>query len=284
MKSNNSKLPMDNPKIPEFASWQSFDNFSRRVRHGRRYVRGRQDQAFLETVLATLRDRDVKIPVGSVQYRAQMGVEYQPVLDKSGHQISEEPVGFNRARMKPLVDRAKEGRVNASGIPALYLASTEQTAVSEIRPWLGSEVSVAQFKILRDIKAVDLSRGHGQASIGHLTFAQVLGEKPIDSATKEKAVWIDIDNAFSRPIARSDDAADYVPAQILAELFRDAGYDAIIYRSQFGKDGYNVAIFNIDDAEVINCAPFKVTGIEVNFTQIGNHWYSTNDAPWRKPE
>lgn len=88
-------------------------------------------------------------------------------------------------------------------------------------------------------------------------------------------MWIDIDNAFSQPVAQSDDTADYVPTQILSELFRDAGYDVIVYRSQFGNEGYNVVLFDPSDADIINCAPFEVTAIDVSFKQSGSPWRST---------
>lgn len=275
-------MEVDDPKEPEFASWRSYLKFARRVRQTRRYVWQIEVQAFLDTVRATLKDRDVKISEGSILYRAQEGINYDSVVDDDDNVIGEEAHGFGAVRMKPLMSRAKEGRVNPAGIPVLYLASTKQTVISEVRPWVGSEISVAQFKILRDLNAVNLSRGHGQMSIDHLTLAQLTGEETPNAETKEKAVWIDIDNAFSRPITRRNDAAAYVPTQILAEFFGDAGYDAIIYRSQFGEKGYNVVLFNVQDAEAINCAPYQVTGIEVSFTEIGNKWFSTKDLESRK--
>ncbi|MBR9972430.1 RES family NAD+ phosphorylase [Magnetospirillum sulfuroxidans] len=119
-------------------------------------------------------------------------------------------------------------------------------------------------------------------SIGHLTFDQLLDDAAVDSDTKEKAVWIDIDNAFSSPVTRSDDAAEYAPTQILAELFRNAGYDAIIYRSQFGETGYNIALFTIEDAAPINCAPYEVTAVEVAFKEAGNRWFSMERQKHRK--
>jgi RES domain-containing protein len=175
--------------------------------------------------------------------------------------------------MKPLANRAREGRINPAGIPVLYLASSEQTAISEVRPWLGSVISVAQVSVLRELRAVDLSRGHGALSVGHLTLDELEGGKPVDARKKEKAVWIDVDNAFSQPVERSDDAADYVPTQILAELFRDAGFDAVIYRSQFGEKGYNIALFNVKDADVINCAPYRIVGIDLKYDEIGSRSY-----------
>ena len=187
-------------------------------------------------------------------------------------------------RMKPLEDRAKEGRANPAGIPVLYLASCQQTAISEVRPWIGTELSLAQFKIARDLKALDLSRGHGEFWIGHVTLKQITKSGIVDPEAKEKAVWIKIDNAFSRPVRHSDDVAYYAPTQILAELFRDAGYDAIAYRSQFGEKGYNIALFNVEDAEPITAVPCRVTGINIEFDEMGNRWFSKKHFGPRKKQ
>ena len=178
--------------------------------------------------------------------------------------------------MKPLEDRAKEGRANPAGIPVLYLASAKQTAISEVRPWIGMGISLAQFKIVRDLRALDLSLGHDQLPRGDLTLQELGGEKTPDAQKKEKAVWIEIDNAFSRPVTPSDDhdIAYYAPTQILAELFQDAGYDAIVYRSQFGEMGFNIALFNVEDAEPITAVPCRVTKINIEFDEIGDRWFS----------
>jgi hypothetical protein len=93
---------------------------------------------------------------------------------------------------------------------------------------------------------------------------------------KEEAVWIDIDNAFSEPVTSTDDRADYAPTQILVELFRSAGYDAIGYKSHLGDDGkkrrFNIAIFDPDAVEIVACAPYRVESIKVEAKQIGNAW------------
>ena len=247
-----------NPEAPEFASWKSFDEFAHQVRCSRRYVWNAAIKAFLDTVLATLKNRDVNIAARTILYRAQRGIDYDynQALAEDEDGIGK-PVGYCAARMKPLPNRARQGRANPAGIPVLYLASTAQTAISEVRPWVGSEVSIAQFEIVRNIRAVNLSLGHGQVPFGHLTFDQLEGIEPLNAATKEKAVWIDIDNTFSQPVTLSDDEADYVPTQILAELFKNAGYDAIIYRSQVGKEGYNYALFDLDDANAIVVPPVR---------------------------
>lgn len=258
----------DDPKGPEFASWQSYRNFARSVCRDRRYVWKKEAKAFLDTVLASIRERDRTISEGSILYRAQHGLVCEE--DECGVTI----LAHDRERMKPLAGRAREGRANPAGISTLYMAFSEQTAISEVRPWIGSELSVAQMRISRDVKVIDLSPNHGQTSFQHLSFAELSGNKPTSRERKEMAVWTDIDNAFSRPVMRTDQTADYVPTQILAELFCEQGYDGLVYRSQFGESGYNICLFDAGDAEVINAAPYRVAGIDIKFEEIGSRWYS----------
>ena len=260
---------LEHDQRPEFASWRSYSDFGQLVRNNSRYIWDAEVQAFLDTVLGTLDDRDYMLRVGTVLWRAQAGVDW--TVDDEG---MPKRMGFLPARMNPNARNVGEGRANTAGIPVLYLASTEQTAISEVRPWIGSDVSVAQYRIVRDLKAIDLTRGYGKSSLDGLTLSHLMNEEEPDSETKEKAVWTEIDNAFSRPAGVSENLADYVPTQILSELFRDAGYDAIIYRSNFGEEGHNIAVFSPDDAEILNCGAYEVTQIEVKFREVGNLWHS----------
>ena len=215
---------------------------------------------------------------GEILWRAQLGVQYVSELDASGEEEIEVPIGFSPDRMKPVVKHAREGRANSAGIPALYVASTELTAISEVRPWVGSEVSVAQFGVVRNLNVIDLTHGFGRTPLlDALMPMQRWNRDELDAETKEKAVWVAIDNAFSRPVTLSDDEENYIPTRILAELFQEAGYDALVYQSQFGEEGgygYNVAIFKLEDAEILNCTPHRVEGIKVHHRQIGNSWYA----------
>lgn len=263
---------MDDPSNREFASYRSYGEFAWRVRHQSRYVWDDHVKAFIDTVLATLKDRDVVLKKGTPLYRAQLGIDYI-LLDQNKQ---EEPSGYTAARMKPRPNRSTEGRANAAGVSVLYLGTTEQNVISEVRPWVGAEISVAQFKLTRDLRTLDLTRGHGKSSLGTLLDHLVNGT-PLSSEQRETAVWIDIDNAFSRPVTKTDDAGEYVPTQILAEVFRNAGYDAIGYKSQFGESGFNIAVFNPDDAEVINCAPYRVKRLDVSFEEMGNRWFRSEN-------
>lgn len=202
-------------------------------------------------------------------------MDWQNRTDDEGNWIGEAIWGYGAKWMKPLVDRAREGRANPTGIPFLYVGSAIETAISEVRPWVGAEC-----RLLRPLRTLDLTLGHGNSSF--VGFQAVIGGSPVSSADKEKAVWIDIDNAFSRPVTVSDDRADYAPTQILTELFRSHGYDGICYKSQFGdnekRKGYNIAIFDPDAAEIAACTPYRVDSIKVYATQTDNAWSRTHES------
>lgn len=272
-------MDRDERDAPEFARWDSYSRFARHVRFSGRFVWGEDERAFLDTVLATIRDRDVKFESGRTFYRAQLGVDFIDRTDDENNWIGEDIVGFGAKRMKPLTNRAREGRANPTGIPALYVGTTIETVVSEVRPWIGADVSVAWCKLLKPLRTLDLTRGHGKSSLSGPVLGHLLGDHVLTPAEKEGSVWIDIDNAFSEPVTSTDDRASYAPTQILAELFRSAGYDAIGYKSQFGDDGdrrgYNIAIFDPEIVEIVACAPYKVRSIKVDVEQNGNPWSKT---------
>lgn len=267
----------DEPREFEFLAWDSYSSFARHVRSTRRYILGEDEQDFLQTVRATIRGRAGILKEGHILYRAQHGVDWVDRKDDEGNCIGEDVWGYSSSRMKPLADRAREGRANPTGIPVIYVGTTVETAISEVRPWVGAELSVARCKVLHSLRTLDLSIGHGQSSFSGSVIDHVFGGHELTPEDKEKAVWIEIDNAFSEPVTRSDDRADYAPTQILAELFRSEGYDAIGYKSHFGDDGdkkgYNIAIFDPEAVEIVSCAPYRVRSIKVETEQEGNHWF-----------
>lgn len=241
---------------PTFKSHRDYYHFRREVVTSRRYIRSPETAAFLQAVAATCNIRERIVKPGAGLRRAQVAHSLRPIYqtanDGEDIYIDDVECAANKARMMPLLDRASDGRVNPRGIPCLYMATDDATAVSEVRPAIGAYVTVASMKCLRELKLIDCS---------------VLAEKHFfhfkepERAEMEDTVWSDIDRAFSRPVDRSDDAADYAPTQILAELFRDLGYDGVAYKSAFGEHGYNVAIFSIEDFEVGRCRLFRVEDI-----------------------
>jgi hypothetical protein len=172
--------------------------------------------------------------------------------------------------MKPLRDRASEGRANPKGIPYLYLATREKTAILEVRPWIGSYVSVGQFKLRGDCLLVDCSRYPGEVPFYF---------KEPNAAERERAVWIAIDRAFAEPTTREDDVADYAATQIIAEVFKREGFDGIVYKSNFGKDSYNIVLFNIEAADLINCAVCRVGKVDIEYDERDSRYFIPKHYP-----
>ena len=91
------------------------------------------------------------------------------------------------------------------------------------------------------------------------------GKRPAPEDT-EKIVWSNIDRAFAAPVTREEDHAAYAGTQVLAELFKSAGFDGVAYRSTLGDEVHNVALFDIKAARLINCGLQRVDGIEFRFS------------------
>lgn len=254
----------DDPTVPMFASWRSFSRFAHAVRRSRRFVWTDQIDAFLKTVLATADSRTLEIPAGKMFFRAQKGVDYTVEHGSSG---------YSAARMTPLSDRASEGRANPAGIPVLYLATTVETAVAETRPWVGAEMSVGMFKTQKALKLVNFTQEKPTTAFIEIGLNAILEKITPPPEKVLKAVWADIDDAFSRPVSREDaGTADYAPTQILTELFKNAGYDGIAYNSHFN-GGHNLALFDVGSAQITSCAPYDVTALHIEVRKIGDDWY-----------
>jgi hypothetical protein len=253
----------------EFKSSESYKQFARNVRINNRFIRNDETEGFLETVLATAKDRKKTIKKQSSLWRAQVGSDS---VDEEFYDEEDRHIGTGKVqcpypaeRMKPLKDKASEGRANPKGIPYLYGSTDRETAMAEVRPWLGSLISVGQFKIRRNITLVNC------ASDFRRSVALDLGEPSPEEI--QEAVWYDIASSFSKPVTKSDRTADYVPTQIIAELFKNDGLDGIVYKSALGK-GDNVVLFDLNIAEPINCLLYEVEAVSFNFEKFQSpHFY-----------
>ncbi len=243
--------------MAEFNSWQDYRKFAYSVMRQARYVFPKEVDEFLNNVLKTSQGRSKTLKEGSNLWRAQHGYRWRTLKQDSF--TFEVPVPYPADRMKPLNHSALEGRVNPKGIPCLYLATDKETAMSEVRPWHGSFISVGQFKIQEDLKVVDCSTEQHDGSLSYL-------DEP-EPSERERAVWGDIGWAFSKPVDRGESIAEYAPTQVLAEAFRSHGFSGILYKSLTGK-GANVVLFNIKSADLFNCFLFEVESVSFQFKNL----------------
>ena len=251
-----------------FKSWQSYWSFRAAATNSNRYIFDEETKSFLEEVLASCKSRQRKIKSGTVFWRSQLGGDTRSVFDDEDNVNGYKPCPYPEERMRPLLYEASEGRVNPKGIPCLYLATTKETAMSEVRPWIGSEISVAQFQTKKELTVIDCSVNH---SANLLCFDSEHGfnYEPSENE-REKVVWAYIDKAFSAPVIQNENQAHYAPTQIIAELFKKNGFDGVLYKSMLANDGFNIALFDPQAAEMLNCFLYKTKKVAFEFDESAN--------------
>lgn len=220
---------------------------------------------FLNSIIDTCGDREMTLQAGYIVWRAQNGHSWRPLYQHDPEteedvHVDDLPTPFPKGRMKPLIDNAAEGRANSKGIPCLYVATDKETAMSEVRPWLGAILSVAQLKLSRDLKILNFSVEQEKNNL-HFYFKEPTPDKIV------QAVWSDIDNAFSKPTKVSDFKSEYAPTQIISEFIKSKGYDGIAYKSALA-EGHNICLFDLEAAEVVNCFIYEPTKIEFDFKRV----------------
>ncbi len=248
-----------------FKSYRSYLQFAESIATKWRYARDAEQTEFLEAVFATSVSRQQVLSAATILFRAQYAHEWRS--ETLGDSDPEEnPCAVGTERMKPLAYRASEGRANPKGIPYLYLATHQETAVAEVRPWIGSYVSLAQFQLNRTLRVVNCVSEHRSLFMYSV--------EP-DPEVREQVVWQDIDRAFSQPVTPSDNTADYMPTQALAEFFREKGLDGIAYGSALGP-GHNLVLFDIDAAALVNCGLVQIESIKFSFSDADNRYFVTD--------
>lgn len=248
-----------------FDSYRSYRSFVTSVNQSR-YFRSETDLRFLEAVFESSLERREIIPAGAVLFRAQVGHDWRKDDRFDDDDISY-PCAHPPQRMKPLPNRASEGRVNPKGAPVLYTATNYETAVAEVRPWVGAYVSVAAMELQRAVTLVNCTEDDRRI---WLRFDDA---EPTPSE-RAKQVWQDIDRAFAQPYDPADTTiAGYAPTQVLAEFFRREGLDGIAYRSAMGGPGHNVALYDPGVAELIKCDLVEIRAVNFDYTEVDNPYY-----------
>src|SRR5437868_12495996 len=142
---------------PAWQGWESYRQFSESVKTQSRYVWSPETNQFLQDVLSSCGSRKLAIPKGHTFWRARLGCEFEEVTqvhnDVEVAWTEDRP--FSRENMKPIPNWQTEGRANSRGIPCLYVATTRETALAEIRPWVGATSSVAQLRATRNLNVIE---------------------------------------------------------------------------------------------------------------------------------
>lgn len=242
--------------MKKFGYW----DFANTVRNKHRYIFHGSAADFIEKVRAASKARGYLLKQGKRLYRAQIGSR---VGIRPGGDGIEEEMPLSKRRIIPSPQYVKtSGRANPKGFGYLYLATDERTALAEMRPWMGESLTLATFEIKRPVRLVvcwareqDLvERLHGKNS----------AQKRV-----EGSLWDDLSAAFARPVNREDADRDYIPTQVIAEVFKTEGFDGIAYASGLER-GTNVVLFNRRVAKITNRFVYILKKVRYEFEAAPN--------------
>lgn len=216
--------------------WEQFAN---KLKHLNRFF---VQEDWVATLEPFLEEYCETLPEEFVLFRARLG-----------SMCEDEPYPIEEMGAPPSY-KSKSGRANPVGISYIYTATNKNTAISEIRPWLGAKVSVAQIKALKDLKIVDLT---------HIPYFDTpFGYDNLHTEIEGRTLLRELSFILSRPIDPGNSDIDYIPTQYLSELIKFLNYDGIRYKSSLG-DGENIVIFRKENLEFTSSNLYVVKEVKV---------------------
>jgi hypothetical protein len=248
--------------MSEFESEDAYREFARTVRDQRRWIFEERTAGFLLSVRKASHSREYVLKSGQKLWRCQRGSthENQTIDEGEEKNVIEREFPKDLKEMIPDSRFVKSGgRANPPGFVYLYLANQPETAMAEVRPWVGESLSVALFEITKDVRLV-LCQQDSEDPLKRICLGgQKLSPKEVDMY-----VWSDISEAFARPVNRNEAESGYVPTQILAEAFKTEGFDGVVYKSRLAK-GLNIVLFNIEVAKPLRCFLYALQSVNYTF-------------------
>jgi hypothetical protein len=169
---------------------------------------------------------------------------------------------YDKEKMcKPPVEKSTAGRANPKGISYLYVSNDWETTLYETRASLYDYVTIAEFKINKDINILNL-RDTSKLSPFDLV------DDNIGKYLKHKKYLSKLEKELSKPIRRQDSELDYLPTQYLCEFIKSIGFDGVEFRSSLNPNGYNLAIFNDEAFECVKTTLHEVKSVKFTSEKI----------------
>jgi len=244
-------------RLSSFEYDEIWREFSDGIKHERRFfhettrsklelIFGIQNSAIASELPIIEVGRDTPIKDISRARRADSETEAEIFLDNPERELS-----------APESKKATAGRMNPAGIVMFYGALSENTAIAEIRPSVGSLAVVAQFKMTRKLRLLDLSRiGSG--------FTGSLFDPAYENRTARLQFLRSFHALIARPIQPCDELLEYLPTQAVAEYISSIlNLDGILYASaQVGsipdKEEVNYSGLSEEELKLYNVVLFGV--------------------------
>lgn len=133
----------------------------------------------------------------------------------------------------PDADYIGPGRANPDHIRYLYLSEDSETPVYEVRPVIGQTISVARFKVKKDLKIFDLTIQ--------------LPDKYENPDYEWPSLFNSVGKMFSKPY--NGNPIEYIPTQYITEEIKRMGFEGIRFKSSLNDGGVNVVLFSDENCK-----------------------------------
>jgi hypothetical protein len=232
--------------IPSLDKIEKWEEFKKELKHENRYFYkkspSRDEIEILFKYLILNKDETPKI-----FFRARICDDGTPFsMDKMG---------------KPPLGIVRGGRANPIGISYLYTASNPDTAIAEVKPYVGDYVCIAQFDVNDELEKntnlVLMDLRHPRETISPF----LIEENDFDNVLNNIDYMRILGDELSKPIIPKKADLEYLSTQYLCELIKHFNYDGVVYKSSIAS-GDNYAIFNDDKLLIKKIFVHKITSSE----------------------
>ncbi len=183
---------------------------------------------------------DVILDKGESLYRAQIGGD---LLDNLSI------CAYKPERMFPDPEKVGGGRFSEKGHPVFYFAMEEITALKEVRPWHGAEISVAEFLVKKPLKLASIKPFFRDK---RETMRELFGDTDTPTKTElTNKLGAYLFGRISSPQSGIKGLDEYCSTRMLAKRLQAKGYDGIIFKSSTGQNGVAGALFYSEGEDIL---------------------------------
>jgi hypothetical protein len=244
-----------------YKDWEDFSNYLISIN---RFVLDDRRKEIVKEIIKLAKQNEDVIKKDEVFWRARINNNELKIVNK---ELIRVPY-TQKEMMNPPSDVVRGGRANPPGITYLYASDEIETAIAEAKPYLNAKIDLLSIKLKKDIKVIDIQKYKRGETLLSLTI------KEIDN------LWFGIQLSFAVPLP-PDDKFGYIPTQYLAELFKNNGYDGIIYGSVQRENFRNLVIFDRTNIEPGRMEERDVRSIEY-IDNVGHLKKKKEEDPKRK--
>ena len=227
----------------EQISANTWDNFKEDLKHNNRYFPNAS-----ELNKESLKDIIQDFP--SFDYPKEV---FRGRINDNHKVFSQDEMG------KPPCKIATQGRANPIGISYLYVASDENTAISEIRPDKGDSVTIAEIKLPNGLRFLDARSL--KTDISPFDYS----DYALEGLYKNINILERFGEELSKPVLPKEAHLEYIASQYLTELVKHYGFDGVLYKSSVGS-GFNIVVFCDIELDILELKKCNITNTLIEFS------------------